>query len=203
MHRLILAALPFLLCTAHATAQRIALGAKAGALMAHVDANDIGTSPVPGATVGLYLPYASGKHTEVQVELLGAYLGSGYQEPDGDEYIVRSLYLQVPVSVKYFFGKSFNLQGGLQVGWLLSAQKELAEEMVEVTDEYYSMDWGLNIGVGLDTRSGWDIALRYYHGMEEILVGDQVLFPRNRTVQFTVGYRFMNFRNINTVRRRK
>lgn len=184
-------------------AQRIALGMKAGALVGRAHAHHIGTSSVAGATGGLYLPYAAGKRTELQPELLAAYLGSGYQEPDGDAYTVRNLYIQAPLSVKRFFGNSFNVQGGFQMGWLMRAQRETPEGALDVTEKYYSMDWGLNIGAGLDMRSGWDLTTRYYSGMQPTLVGDQALFPRNRTVQVTAGYRFMDFRNINTVRRRK
>ncbi len=67
-----------------ASAQRIALGVKAGLLGSRVHAYHIQTTPVAGATGGLYLPYSIGKRMELQPELLAGYLGSGYQEPDGD-----------------------------------------------------------------------------------------------------------------------
>lgn len=201
MYRLIVAL--FLLSTAPAMAQRIALGMKAGLLGSRSHAHHIQTSPVAGATGGLYLPYAIGERMELQPELLAAYLGSGYQEPDGDRYSVRTLYVQVPLSVKVFLGSSINIQGGPQMGWLMMAQLETPEGTSVVTDKYHSMDWGMNIGAGADLRSGWDLTLRYYSGMEPTLVGDQALFPRNRSVQFTAGYRIMDFRTIKAVRRRR
>lgn len=198
----VLLTIALVLCLAPCSAQRIAFGLKGGAIGSKAHAYHVQTMPVAGATAGLYVPYAIGRRVELQPEVLAAYMGSGFQEPDGDRYTVRSLYLQVPLSLKIFVHGSLNLQGGFHFGWLLAAYREAPEGTSVVTDRYQSMDRGLNGGLGLDLRSGWDITARYYSGMEPILIGDQALFPRNRSVQVTIGRRLMEMRKINAVRRR-
>lgn len=185
-----------------ASAQRIAVGVKGGMLVSGTTAIHISTSAVPGAVAGIYMPYSAGNKFELQPELLVGFLGSGYQEPDGDRYVARTLYAQVPLTAKFFVNHEFNLQGGVQGAKLLMAYHETGEGQVSTTERYNNLDFGLNGGFGLDLRSGLDLTLRYYSGMSPVLRYDEVLFPRNRSVQFTAGYRLMRLRTVKAIRRR-
>ncbi|MCB0764089.1 MAG: hypothetical protein KDB84_05250, partial [Flavobacteriales bacterium] len=127
-------------------AQRLALGLKGGLLASTTHAVRIQTYPVPGATAGIYFPYHAGTRFEIQPEALITLNGSGYQEPDGDRFTARTLYMNFPVSAKLFLGNSFNLQGGVKAGKLLLAYHETAEGNVTMTDRYNAIDFGLTGG---------------------------------------------------------
>lgn len=185
-----------------ASAQRIALGLKGGLMMSGSKAIHISTAAVPGAVAGLYLPYHAGPRLELQPELLAGFLGARYQQPDADSYVARTLYIQVPLSIKYYLNNEVNLQGGVQGGKLLMAYHETADGPVTTTERYNNLDFGLNGGLGVDLRSGLDLTLRYYSGMSPVLRYDDVLFPKNRTLQFTAGYRLMRLRTVKAIRRR-
>jgi hypothetical protein len=184
------------------SAQRIALGLKGGLMISGTKAIHISTTAVPGAVAGLYMPYHAGPRLELQPELLVGFLGAAYQQPDADRYVARTLYIQVPLSAKFFLNNEINLQGGVQGGKLLMAYHETADGPVTTTERYNNLDFGLNGGIGIDLRSGLDLTLRYYSGMSPVLRHDEVLFPRNRTLQFTAGYRLMRLRTVKAIRRR-
>ncbi|MFN9324292.1 MAG: hypothetical protein ACK6A5_02760 [Flavobacteriales bacterium] len=94
------------------SAQRSGLGIKGGLMAATTAAQHIETSNVPGATAGLYLPFQVGTRMEVQPELLLSMLGSGFIEPNGDQSNLRTLMIQVPLSVKLYFINVCNGQAG-------------------------------------------------------------------------------------------
>ena len=184
------------------SAQRSGLGIKGGLLAATTTAQQIETTVVPGATAGIYAPFQAGNRFELQPELLFTVLGSGFVEPNGDRTSLRTMMVQVPLSAKVFVGNAFNFQGGIQLGKVISAQRIDPEGSTDVTDDLRPMDLGANIGIGLDLSSGWDLGLRYYSGLWTIFEEDDALFPRNRTLQLTAGYRLMRLNGFAKPRRR-
>jgi hypothetical protein len=185
------------------SAQYSGLGIKAGPQANIYRAHNIRTLPTPGITMGVYFPISAATRLEVQPEVLFSMLGSGLVEPDGDRMIMRTLYLQAPVSAKYFLSNEFNLQFGVQLAKIITAHRTDANGTTEVRDRYRSMDMGFNMGLGLDMRHGLDLTLRYYSGMPALLLGDDALFPRNRSIQCTVGKRLVQVRRHTQSRRRK
>lgn len=183
-------------------AQRSGLGIKGGPLMSTTRSEVIENFPLPGAVMGLYAPITIGPGLELQPELLVAAMGSGYRKPKGDPVIDRTIYIQGPLSLKWYTGNGFNLQGGVQAGKLLFAmERQGAGEWEDVSQRFNNIDVGFNGGMGVDFRSGVDLTLRYYNGMTPVLEADDALFPRNRSLQFTLGYRVVQFSK--AVRRRR
>lgn len=185
------------------SAQRIAFGLKGGILASTDHATRIRTGIIPGATAGIYVPYHAGARFEIQPEIMLTVGGSSYIPQDGEQFIDRSYYLQVPLSFKLFLGNEFNLNGGLQMGKRLAVHRMENGEKSDVGEKYKSMDFGLHGGIGMDLTSGVDIGLRYYSGMIPLLLNDDAIFPKNRSLQLTVGYRLMHFREINTTYRKR
>ena len=107
---------------------------------------------------------------------------------------LRSYYVQVPISGKFFLGNTFNLAGGPQFGKLLLAQ-QFGDSTVDITSEVNAWDIGFNAGIGADLRSGWDFTLRYFSGLSSVLKDEDATLPVNRSTQFTVGYRFAKWRH--------
>ncbi|HRH69940.1 MAG: outer membrane beta-barrel protein [Flavobacteriales bacterium] len=188
------ALLPGLVFGVFSHAQSAGIGFKGGLLVSTVKALNVRTGPIPGATVGLYVPCGIGPRMELQPELLLSSLGSTYFEADGDAAMVRSLYLQMPISLKMYLGNGFNLAGGFQFGKLLVAQQIGTEGSGTITSSYNALDMGFIGGIGMDLESGVDLSLRAYGAMTPALRNDDALFPKNRSLELTVGYRFSQFK---------
>ena len=184
------------------TAQNSGLGIKGGVLMGTLASEVQRTTWVPGGTLGLYAPVAIGTRMELQPELLLTTTGAGFTRPDGQGYDVRVVYANVPVSVKFFMNNRLNFGAGAQFGHRILAQRTDASGTSDVSDRFESMDLGLITAAAYDFDSGVDLTLRAYWGTTPVLREDDVLFPRNRSVQFTAGYRLVNVSRVSMVRRR-
>lgn len=143
----------------------------------------------PGFVVGIHAPIKAGYRFELQPELLISLDGMAQDLPDGERAILRSLRAEVPVSLKLFLGQTFNLQAGVQGGYLLLANSQGED----VASALKKLDMGVTVGLGLGTWSGIDLTLRYYNGLSNLLEADHQLFPANRTLQATIGKRFTQF----------
>ncbi len=190
-----------LLCT-NVTAQRSGVGIKAGPLMSTLRSEVAYYDPVLGGTFGLYAPMVIGRRLEIQPEIMVASMGSAYRSFDRDPVPVRTIYVQFPVSAKLYLSRSFNLQAGIQAAKRVNAIQHGAEGTEDITDRYANFDLGGNGGLGLDLRTGWDFTVRYYHGSSAVLVGDAAIFPRNRSVQLTIGHRLVDMGGHSTRRRK-
>jgi len=186
-----------------ALAQKAGIGLKLGPQASKTPTELLRTTWMPGAVAGIYAPWRVGPRMEIQPEVLFSVMGSGFVEPDDDRYSVRSMYLQVPVSFKLYLSNAFNFHGGVQASRLIRADRSFADDRTDFTTRLNRMDYGLIGGLGVDLRNGVDFTLRYLNGMTPILANDQVLFPRNQVLSFTVGYRVKQIKVSNRSRRRR
>lgn len=168
---------------------RSGLGYMGGPQMATWRSEAVNYRPVPGFVAGIYVPIWAGNRFEIQPELLLSLQGAAYELPDGGKQAMHNLRATMPVSLKAFVGQTLNLQAGVQGGYLILAK----EEGADISDRVGTLDMGVNIGAGIGTTYGLDLTLRYFTGLSNALVDDEAIFPSNRTLQFTVGYRFMQF----------
>lgn len=147
--------------------------------------------PVAGLAAGFYAPVMVGNRVEIQPELQVSFAGTAQVLPEGERSALRSLHATMPVGLKFYLNRTFSLQAGVQGGYLFWAQAE-GQDVAELLSP---IDLGVNIGVGLGTWSGLDFTLRYYNGLSNMLRDDLTYFPTNRTLQATVGKRFVQFRH--------
>lgn len=145
--------------------------------------------PVPGFVAGLYAPIAAGNRWEVQPELLLSLQGASRDRSEGERSTMRNLSVIVPASLKFFITPAFNLMAGVQGGCLILAQADGSD----IRDQVRLLDMGLNIGLGIGTRSGIDLTLRYYNGLSNTMAEDNHVYPTNRSLQLTFGRRFIQF----------
>ncbi|HRF81662.1 MAG TPA: outer membrane beta-barrel protein [Flavobacteriales bacterium] len=183
------------------TAQSSGIGIKAGIQASSAKAILIRTGPIPGGTAGLYFPWGIAPMMELQPELLISSLGTAWMEQDGDQVIERSLYIQVPLTVKYFLSNGFNLAGGYQFGKPVAATVTGTEGNSSTLDRYENMDHGFVGGVGMDFQHGVDVSMRAYSAMTRFHGDDDALFAKNRSIQLTVGYRVHQFNRSGSRRR--
>ena len=183
-------------------AQSAGLGIHGGVLMSTVKAIHINTRSISGGTLGIHAPIGIGPRLEIQPEFGISALGSRFVETDGDEYTDRTLYLQVPISLKVFLSNTFYFAGGYQFSKLVAAKRTDPSGYEDVKEMYEPMDMGFVLGTGVDLASGVDLDLRLYSAMTPNLRNDDALFPKNRSLQLTVGYRFVQFKRKGHFRRR-
>lgn len=174
-------------------AQSAGIGFKGGIQASIAKALFVRTHPIPGGTAGLYFPWGIGPMMELQPEVLISTLGSGWMEPDGDTYIERSIYVQVPLTFKRYLSNGFNLAAGYQFGKPIAANVTGSEGNSSTVDRYNHLDMGVVGGVGMDFQHGLDLSLRVYNAVTRFYRNDDALFAKNRSIQFTVGYRVHQF----------
>ncbi len=183
--------------------QSSGLGIKGGPLMSDTHSGASRSEQLPGGSIGVYLPLHAGTRLELQPELLLTALGASYGMAEGGTSTVRTVYVQVPITMKVFLSNALNVHAGVQGGRLLLAQQNTPNGTSDLKEEYSKMDWGFVVGGGVDLSSGVDFMLRYYSGMKPVLLTDETLFPRNRSLQLSIGYRLIQFKSVSHGRKRK
>ncbi len=176
---------------------RSGIGLKVGAQLANTRSAAFTYEPITGAVLGGYMPIWVANRFELQPELLFSMQGSALTPSEGNRQVTYLFYTQVPLSAKLYVSNALNLQTGVQAGWMVTA----LQDGNSVKDRYKPMDLGFNVGVGLDLIGGTDLSVRYYSGMTPMLLNDDLIYPTNRTLQLTAGYRMVRFKH--HVRRRR
>lgn len=142
--------------------------------------------------IGGYLQYSLSDAMSLQPELL---YNSLNVDLDGQKTTLN--YLSLPVMLGYGFDDNrFVLQGGLQVGMLLSTDpSEIKDE-----DAYEGVDFSFNMGAMVNFNK-FNISVRYSLGLvnltgdaldEELdsALGEDIdLDIKNNNLQFSIGYR--------------
>ena len=200
--RPLLSLLPLILASA-VFSQASGFGIKGGPLMSDTHSGASRSEKLPGGSIGVYLPLHAGTRLELQPELLLTALGASYDMAEGGTSTVRTVYAQVPIAMKFFVSNALNVHAGVQGGRLLIAQQSAPNGTSDLKEDYSKMDWGFVVGGGVDLSSGVDFMLRYYSGMKPVLLTDETLFPRNRSLQLSIGYRLLQFKSVSHGRRRK
>jgi len=192
-----------LLVIAGGYAQNLSAGLKGGVNVAYIN----GYEEIAGDNVrvaylfGAYAEVEISDKFSVQPEVHFSSQGAVYEDTEdnfGEEFIQYTddqfilEYVNVPVMLKYYPVKGFNIQVGPQVGFLTTAKNEYKENGEPVTVDYKdsvkSTDFGLAVGFGYKTGFGLNIDARYIHGLADIndlQIGDNI---NNMVAQVTVGY---------------
>lgn len=126
------------------------------------DAKDIDASI--GLAVGgtMVMPLGSGLAFNPQV--MFAYRTSSV---DLDLYTmyINETALEVPLLVRYNVTPAFFLQGGPQLGLVLSSEVEVEDETEDVTDERTKFEYGLAVGAGFQITENWAVDVKYNYGI--------------------------------------
>jgi len=194
--------IPILALSSLSQAQSTGLGVKGGLVLSSTKVLYQRPAPLLGGTMGLYFPWGIGPRVELQPELLVTMMGAEFLGKESAQRTLRSVYVQLPFIAKIYLSSAFHFSGGYQFGWLINARELHADDQTNVTDQYRSMDMGFVGGIGLDLRFGVDLSLRAYGGMTRALRNDETLFLKNRSAQFTIGYRFIQLKRKKSFHRR-
>jgi hypothetical protein len=146
-------------------------------------------------------------HTGVIVKsTMGAHNLPVYDLPDADlnkafvgGSVDRKLsYFNVPIMMKYRFKNKFSFEAGPMLGLMSKSVDVFTKKVLDkddltyklkVRDKYHPLDAGLMVGLGyrLLHGSGMNLGVRYYLGLIDIAVENNLPAQYNRSLYFTVG----------------
>ena len=146
----------------------------------------------PGLSIGLVGEFMLSDQFGIAPELNYATAGDVFKIGDVNATFFLS-YIQIPVMAKYYISESFYLNAGPQIGFLMSADREIKFEgnsdSEDIKEEFESTDFGLNVGAGYKLDNGLFFDLRYTAGMSDVFK-DKDATIKNNAVMFSVGYFF-------------
>ena len=137
------------------------------------------------AHIGALLHYHITDRFALQPELMFSAQGA----EQGDRQFEMN-YLNLPILAQVMFGDGFRLQTGPQVGYLLSAKREMNEDEVDVKDSYNKTDFSWVLGASYITKARVGIDARYNFGISNV---NENSSPKIRNNVFQVGL-FYQFR---------
>ena len=126
----------------------------------------------------------------VQPELLYSAHGAKDQNDSNGDEVFKVDYLTLPILAKYYVTDGLSIEGGPQLGFLLSSKQEDNGETDDLKDITKSTDFGFALGVGYKLDSGLNFGLRYYLGSDVNDIDSDSEEFKNRVFQISVGYFF-------------
>ena len=127
------------------------------------------------------------EHFAVQPELVFSMQGGKI----ADDNSLNLNYLNVPVMLQYMVNDGFRLQTGPQIGFLISAEREIGDVEIDVDDVYDAVDFSWSFGAGYLFSNGLGIDARYNLGLNNISDDDD-FEAKNRVFQIGLFYQFRN-----------
>jgi hypothetical protein len=192
-----------------ANAQESKFGVKAGLNLSTLSGNYVEQSQVkPGLVLGGFAAVKLSNEFVFQPELLFSLQGSAYRNyydlGNVQSYQQDNLnltYLLLPVMVKYYVAKKFSLEVGPQFGFLLAARTNyfsytnngyVNSDSKNITDQFKTFDFGINIGGGYDFTDHWGIDLRYNFGLNNASQNENGTnySANNQVLSVTGSYKF-------------
>ena len=208
MKKLIIAAIA-VLSVGVASAQNVKFGIKAGLNYATFSGDVKESNGIIGFAAGGFANIAINEKFAFQPELLFSIQGttdkstnsySGYSYTN--DYTSRVNYLNVPLMFRFKAAEKFYLEGGPQVGFLLSVKRTdkvtrvvgntttVTEYSSDNKDDVNTVDFGLNFGAGYDFTKNISVGLRYNLGLSNVAKDVVDYKVRNSVFSLAVGYTF-------------
>ena len=126
----------------------------------------------------------------LQPEVVYSSQGAKYPYIDNQDLKRKLEYINIPVLLQYNFDNGFRLQGGPQIGFLVSAKDKLGDgEISSGTDNYKTIDFSIPLGFSYLSYSGLGVDARYNLGITNVVDGSSTNV-RNSVLQFGLFYLF-------------
>ncbi|MBD3167452.1 outer membrane beta-barrel protein [bacterium] len=166
------------------------LGVKAHFGFASVSGEDAGgADPALGYAIGGFADFFLTEHVNITPEL--QYVKRGYHtDLDEQEAIhVDYQYISVPVMAKYAWQMN-ELRPFLQVGPEFGILLRADWDGNDFTEQTTALDFGLNVGGGVQITQRWGAEMRYFFGLKSTDEGGDTDI-RNTGAMFGVTYNFL------------
>lgn len=162
---------------------------------------------------GAYVNIPFGKYFAVQPEVNFSRMGSKESSyvntpAEGVNFIKNTNetvldYITLPVMLKFYPAKGFNIEAGPQVGYNIYAKNiqsayahtvngSVKEEIkTDLKDDINEFDFGVNFGLGYELQdTGLNFGARYYMGLSNIVNESETADIKNSGFTLGVGYSF-------------
>lgn len=180
-------------------AQDLKFGIKGGINLSNFTGDDAGDSDMRTAFhLGVLSEYMVSEQFSIQPEVLFSAQGAKFKYGKFGDFDAKLSYVSVPVMLKYYAAPGFNIQVGPQVSFLVDSKIEhdnktvtdvLKKLGVADEDNYKTVDFGLNFGLGYTFTNSIFVEGRYNLGLTKIRdKGDAKI--KNGVFQFSIGYMF-------------
>lgn len=123
----------------------------------------------------------------LQPELL--YSGQGYSGSAAPGFSRSKYdYINLPVLAKIYIAEKISIEAGPQIGFLVSAKERTTNDNVTIPDQK-TVDFGLNLGLAYDLKSGIFFQTRYNLGLSNVNSGtdSNAIKYTNAVIQVSVG----------------
>ena len=186
-----------ILIAVHATAQKVNFGVKAGLNVSMLTGSkEQIMSSTNGFFAGPFLELKLLEKFTVQPEFLFSAQGAKFKAKDLTFNTTTKMnYLLVPIMVKYYPVKSLFIEGGPQVGFLMSAKQEVEDKITNISTSEdikkatKGYDLSLNVGVGYDILDKVVAQMRYCIGLTDTSTLENTNL-KNGVFQLSMGYKF-------------
>ncbi|MEO8515093.1 MAG: porin family protein [Flavobacterium sp.] len=171
------------------------------------------TTPRTGINAGFYVNCKFADAFAFQPELLYTTQGINQKGFYGGTEVKTKYkfdYIAVPLMIKYYPNKNFNIEFGPQLGFMVNKEiegKVFGETRSYDLDDFFkangvkaktnTFDFSLNFGVGTELENGLNFGARYSLGMTKVFEGRDITDiygkpsdVRNSVFTFSMGYSF-------------
>lgn len=176
-----------------ANAQETKFGVKAALnITSFAGGNYYDAKSLVGYQIGGFAEIKIIERLAIQPEILFSTQGANLEYGNEGDFDTKLNYINVPVLAKFYITKKFTVEGGPQIGFLVSAK----EAGHDAKDYYKSTDYGFNFGAGYNFTDNLSVGLRYTVGLSN--VGDYDVqdldqyydSPKNSVLALSLGYKF-------------
>ena len=190
-----LIAVTFLLLTG-IKAQDIHLGVKGGINISSLNSGGYSMESKLGFNAGAFAHiHTSSAKWAIQPELI--FSSEGAKETltgNNEKRIHRLNYLNVPVLLQYLFRNGLRLEGGPQIGYLMTAKDKTNNTITDQKNNYQTTAFSLPLGISLVTRKGFGLDARYVFGLSNINKTTNPVIQSN-VFQFSIFYQHDTWKN--------
>ncbi len=158
-----------------------------------------------------YSSQGASLNTSKSLGILGGFMGendsfdlSGLSDKEFEKILssvdakFSSGYINLPIMVKFYVIEGLSLQAGPQVGFLVSAKAKASGSVlgqsfsddVDIKEEFKTVDFGLNFGLGYKFAEKFFVDGRYNLGLTNVAEGNDGKSITNGVFQLSVGYMF-------------
>ncbi|MDQ6610447.1 MAG: PorT family protein [Bacteroidota bacterium] len=132
------------------------------------------------------------------------YSSQGAKYPNNPDLKRKLDYIDIPLLLQYNFDNGFRLQGGPQVGFLISAKDKLGDVTLNTvsTNNFNAVDFSIPLGLSYLGYSGLGVDARYNLGITNVIKGTTVNV-RNSVLQFGLFYLFDHQHKAQTSKRKR
>ncbi len=136
----------------------------------------------------LSVPLFTGFHFQPEI----MYSGQGYEQAfSGESMHIETGYLNVPLLFKYQHETGFFAETGPQIGFLLSAHREIDNIKTNIKNDFATVDFSWALGLGYKfSEMGLGIDARYNIGLTNVNKDSQSSMSRNSVFQLGLFYMF-------------